>query len=103
MNYETEAKVVSEIFDRCLKTLVGKAHDYAQERDCFSNFKFIASTCKVPVDKTFLMFLAVKLARLSELIDKGGLSVFESIEDTLMDTINYAALYLSYLKTEEND
>ncbi len=98
MNYETEQRLVGQFYKDCEKTLVGKAHDYAQDNDCFSNFKFIAEICKVPVEKTFLMFLAVKIARLSELI--GKVAKNESKEDTLMDLANYACLYNVYLKEQ---
>ena len=101
MNQQDEVRLAKEFFDDCLSTLVKKAHDYAQDDDCFSNFKKIAETVKVPVEKVFLMFIVVKIARIVELIKKGDTKVGESIEDSLSDLANYACLMGVYLNEKE--
>ena len=85
-------------YNTCLATLTKKAHDYAQDDDCFSNFKKIASICEVPTLKVFLFFITVKIARLIELEKKGATKVGESMEDSLMDIANYACLADTFLK-----
>ena len=92
MNQAEEAKLAKEFFDTCLNTLTKKAHDYAQDTDCFSNFKKIASICEVPTLKVFLFFIIVKVARLIELEKKGKTEVGESMHDSLLDISNYACL-----------
>jgi len=103
MNQKEEFKKAKEFFDNCYKTLIGKAHDYAQADACFSNFKKIATVIEVPVEKVFLMFMTVKIARLIELQKKQITKVGESMADSLLDIANYACLASLYLKEEDNE
>ena len=98
MNYETEQKLAKEFYNECEQILVGKAHDYASSSDCFSNFKSIANTCQISIEKVFLVFMAVKIARLVELINSNKITVYEPIDDSLKDLSNYACLMSLYLK-----
>lgn len=101
MDYQMEGALAKEFYDACLSTLLKKANDYASNTDCFSNFKFIAQVCKVPIEKTFLQFLAVKIARLSELVGEMKEAKNESIEDTLKDLANYSCLMAIYMKGDK--
>lgn len=100
MNYQTETQLAKEFFDKCLSTLTKKANDYAKDTDVFSNFKKIALVCDVPTEKTFLMFLTVKIARIVELLDKEAKN--ESTEDSLMDLANYSCLMSMFLKENKD-
>lgn len=93
-----EVAEIKKFFESCENTLIKKAHDYADDADCFSNFKHIASMCDIPVEKTFLVFMTVKLARIVQLLKKGKTEVGESIEDSLKDMANYSSLFAVYLK-----
>jgi len=97
MNYETEQKLAKEFYEKCQDILVNKAHDYASSSDCFSNFKTISETCVMPIEKVFLMFITVKIARLVELTGSKKLNACESISDSLKDIANYACLMHVYL------
>jgi hypothetical protein len=101
MNYETESKLAGEFFAKCELILGTKAHDYASDKDCFSNFKSISAVCKIPIEKVFLVFMSVKIARLIELIDSNKITMHESIEDSLRDLSNYACLMAVYLQGDE--
>jgi len=101
MNQSQETKLAKDFFDDCLQTLTKKAHDYAQDTDCFSNFKKIASICEVPTLKVFLFFITVKIARLIELEKKGKSEVGESMRDSLLDIANYSCL--ANLYNEDTD
>jgi len=100
MDRVTETKKAIEFFKECSDMLEKKAHDYAQDNDCFSNFKKIAMLADTSVPKVLLMFLAVKLARLAELIAKGKSEVGESMQDTLSDMSNYSCILSLYLDEE---
>jgi hypothetical protein len=100
MNYEQESVKAEEFFAEGLATLVSKAHDYAQEEDCFSNFKLTARLAGIPVEKVFMVFLSVKIARLSELVG-GKEAQNESIQETLKDLTNYACLMSIYLGNKQ--
>ena len=78
--------------------LSSKNNDYASSQDAFSNFKFISLVSGIPVEKTFLQFIAVKLARLMELMNKDKEVKNESIDDTLIDMANYVELLYLYRK-----
>ena len=99
MNYEQETELAKKYYEECLETLVSKAHDYAQEKDCFSNFKTISLVCNIPVETVFMQFLVVKIARLSELISAKKEAKNESIQDTLKDLSNYSCLMAMYLSS----
>jgi hypothetical protein len=103
MDRTEEMKHAEAFYNSCLKTLKVKAHDYAQDTDCFSNFKKIALVCNVPIEKVFLQFITVKIARIAELVEKGKTEVGESISDSLKDMSNYSCLFDVYLKEVNND
>lgn len=100
MDRTTETKKAIEFYKKCTDILGKKAHDYAQEGECFSNFKKIAMLCNISVEKVLLVFLAVKISRIAELIDKGKTEVGESLQDTLGDMSNYSCILSLYLDEE---
>ena len=100
MDRATETKKAIEFYKGCTNILTKKAHDYAQEEDCFSNFKKIAILCDISVERVFLVFLSLKLTRLSELIGSDGPAVEESLQDTLSDVSNYSCIMSLYLAEE---
>lgn len=71
-----------------------KNHDYAQDGDPLSNFRFAAETAGADMDTVFRVLIGVKLARLNELL-KGKTPKHESIDDSLLDLSVYAALWAS--------
>ena len=82
-------------------TLTKKGKDYSPEQDVFGNFKFAANTANITRDESILNLIGIKVARISNLIPKGGGQVpnFESIEDSIMDLMGYSALlYLSMVE-----
>lgn len=103
MTYEEEKKLAKKFYEDAISILMMKANDYASDADCLSNFKKIALVCDVPVDKVFLQFLTVKIARLVELTTKENKN--ESQIDSLIDIANYANLYHLYLieQKEKNE
>lgn len=98
MNYEQEKKLADEFFGKAMDLLVKKANDYAKDTNVFSNFEKIGYICDVPIEKTFVMFMVVKLARIIELLEKST-KTGESLFDSLLDTANYACLMYMYLQS----
>lgn len=75
-----------------------KRHDYSTENDRFSNFTRtaeIVSWFKNPIDQVFACMIGNKICRLAELRN-GKKPNNESIRDSHIDLINYAALWGSY-------
>lgn len=93
----TRAELLAHIrstFDAGVAIAERKNADYAgaaAEEDAFANFR--ASTV-VGVDprRAILVRLTDKLARCASLLDKPPAVADESISDTLLDVVNYAAI-----------
>ncbi len=102
INREEELELIRTFYAEALVIVGNKAHDYANDDDCFSNFKKIAKVVEVPIEKVFLTFMMVKIARLVELVSKTNI-VSESIRDTLIDLANYAGLMAVYLDTTKQN
>lgn len=78
-----------------------KNHDYSSVDNPFQNFEIQAAVSGVPVAKTFLMAMGIKIARLRELTEDGKeAAVDESIRDTLLDMANYSCLMAGYLESQ---
>ena len=82
--------------------LKSKNHDYAKSTDMFSNFRKVADISNQSISKVFMVFMAVKIARLGELTTEKTPNN-ESVEDTLLDLSNYADLFNIFLKENIKD
>lgn len=87
---------MAKVLERMLDMHIKKARDYASKDNPFTNFEDVAHTTGVPVDQVFRQFIAVKLARLKNLLKDGRNPQNESIEDSKLDLAVYSLLYLSY-------
>jgi len=99
MNSYEMRKQAEIVFGELLDLLKKKNNDYAEDDNCFSNFEYCADKADISVDNVFMVFLAVKLARLKELLS-GKETKNESIIDTLKDMANYAVLFSLYLNNK---
>lgn len=73
-----------------------KNDDYADPANAFSNFdvqEYISTLFYNARDRVFAAMFAVKLARLSTLLNKSDKPNHESIEDTFIDAANYILLW----------
>ena len=90
-----------EAYHRALSIVGAKNHDYSSDEDPFSNFR----ECEgfgVPAAWGVMVRLSDKFARLKNFFRKGTLLVRdESVEDTLIDIMNYAAILYALLKEEK--
>jgi len=86
---------VKKIFDTCFNILTHKGRDYSGDADCLKNFRRFGSY-------GILVRMNDKIERLIHLdhTPVHEWAVKESIADTAMDLINYAALYLIVKDTE---
>jgi hypothetical protein len=76
-----------------------KNSDYADDANPYSNFEGAARIAGVTVDTVFHVLLGVKMERLRQLVS-GKEPNFESLDDTVLDLANYAALWGSYRAEE---
>jgi hypothetical protein len=87
---------IKQEFDAAYALVQGKAHDYAEDDNVFSNFEQAAVAAGVTVEQVFLVLIGVKVARLTQLIANTKSANFESIDDTILDLMNYAGLLKAY-------
>lgn len=76
-----------------------KAVDYSKEDNRFSNFEFASQVIRNftdPVDLPYVTLIAVKLARLSVLLENRNAPNNESVQDTFYDLCNYCILWTEY-------
>jgi hypothetical protein len=91
---------VLAILEEMRDTVESKANDYADGDNVYSNFEGSAKLAGISVEQVFMVMIGVKVERLRQLIS-GTEPNFESIEDTILDLANYAALWLGYRREEE--
>lgn len=73
-----------------------KNADYASDEDPFSNFTGVASATGLSVDMVFFTMIGIKVMRLKELVGVGKDPNFESVDDTILDLANYAAIWKAF-------
>lgn len=97
MNSEKFNKYLKELNGKSLDVLVSKSHDYA-DQDVLSNFKRnsqIARDFRIDYSYDYhhaLMMTLMKIDRIQNLIGAGKTPKNESIQDTLVDLVNYTLL-----------
>jgi hypothetical protein len=87
---------LDEIYTKAKTILESKGHDYSNDGNRFANFEKVASVMNMTPEQAFVFYLSIKVTRLSELFGNNKKPNNESIEDTLIDLINYAILFYSY-------
>ena len=92
-------KQLQQNFDTGLELIRSKNLDYGSEVDPFKNFR-MAQLVGVSVERAILVRVSDKLARISNLLDKEAAVKDETIDDTLIDSINYLNILLVYLQSK---
>lgn len=81
-----------------LQLVIRKTQDYATIDDPYRNFR-MSESVGVSIEKGILVRMCDKLSRIGNLIENGDPSVKnESIEDTLIDIMNYANIMMCYIQ-----
>ena len=96
MNQEQFSMRFKGVLQECINIAMKKNHDYATGEDALANFREFGSF-------GVAVRLSDKMKRLINFAKGGQLQVKdESIKDTCMDIINYAAIYI-IMKEEEKE
>ena len=82
---------MSNTFGECFTTSLKKSNDYSKGDNTYRNFEG-SVRIGISVQKGILLRMQDKFVRLENLLENDTPKVAESIEDTLMDLINYAAI-----------
>lgn len=101
---ELRDKILETLFEEQKKILKKKGNDYAGE-DLLSNFRLAGmitnQTSKHPDALNCLNLIGTKVARLGQLLNTDKTAENESIQDSVIDLANYAAILYMILKMEQ--
>ena len=91
-------------FNDCIKLIDAKNADYASSEDPFLNFRAAEKNGIATVETAMLVRMQDKWARIINLIkkDEPAKVLDETVDDTILDMINYLAILRAYRK-EKND
>lgn len=95
MNIQQMLDNIRATYAKGLTIIEKKNADYAASSNPFRNFES-ATVVGISIERAILLRVLDKLARCSNLIDKPPVVVEESLEDTLIDAINYLAILKAY-------
>lgn len=90
------------VLDKMAEIHDKKNEDYADDDNPFSNFEGAAAGSGLSVDQVFLVMLNIKSERLRQ-ITGGKAANFESLEDSILDMANYAAIWLAWRWSQEEE
>lgn len=99
------SKEFHDLMKECIEIHDKKSHDYASDKNPFSNFEGAAEIVEQfikPIDQVFAGIIGIKLTRLAQLLN-GKTPLNESIDDTFKDAVNYFALWGAYYRSSGKD
>lgn len=102
MNRQTQEKCFKELVSKMENTLLKKGNDYANE-DKLSNFKLAGSISGLKPEVQCLSLIATKVARLGVLLNSDKEPNNESIQDSVLDLVNYGILLSMILSDKDID
>lgn len=104
MNQSEFFESIESTFSACLETAKKKNQDYAGDKDPFANFGRVETFGICTVEQGILVRITDKLARVSNLIGGENPAVVdESVDDTLLDAINYLAILKAYRDSKRSE
>ena len=101
MNNLEMVESIKSTFAKGLAIVVKKNADYATETDPFRNFNY-AQVLGVTAEKAILVRTVDKIARIDNLLTKEHQVTEESIEDTLVDAIDYLAILKALIESKRS-
>lgn len=102
MNRKEFRADIAKTFEECLVILDKKNADYAGEKDPFENFNN-SRLAHVSVPQAILVRIVDKISRMGNLLVRAAQVKNETIEDTIMDAINYLAILLAYIHSKNEN
>lgn len=100
MTRDTYFQEIETFFNKGVGIMYSKNADYADVTDPFRNFR-AAESFGITIEQGILVRMSDKMSRIGNLLSKETHAVKdESIEDTLQDLANYAAILATYIKNK---
>jgi hypothetical protein len=97
MNSKQFIENSESLLNRCLEMLKKKNSDYANDTSPFANFEYSSELAGIEKYQSILQLLGMKLSRIRELMS-GKEPNYESLEDSILDAINYLIILNSVVK-----
>ena len=102
MNNDEYINKLTKNVNNAINIIIKKSSDYAKSDNPFSTFE-MAKLLGMNVENGIVLRMGDKLSRIANLLKKDKIMVKdESIEDTLIDLMNYANILLVYLQNKKN-
>lgn len=89
---------VESILSQCQTVMTSKANDYAEVTNRWSNFEESAHMAGIAPEQSIIVLMGVKLSRLRQLTVNNKEVKNESMDDSILDLINYALILGGYKK-----
>jgi hypothetical protein len=105
MNRDELLKNHEVLCEKAYELMKRKNADYAGRKgvEPFANFTRCESMGVCATEQGMLVRMIDKISRLSSFVEAGVFQVKdESLEDTIVDVINYAVLFASYVEDKRN-
>lgn len=93
---------IKETYSLGVGIIEAKNSDYATPSDPWKNFR-LAEAIGISPKKAILIRILDKIARISNLLDKEEKVKDETIQDSLLDCINYTAILKAYIDNEKKE
>lgn len=105
MNQTEFTDHIQTVFNRVTELVRNKNTSYSDDANAFSNLKLCENAGVCSVERGIMVRMFDKMGRISNLLGEvsSQLEVEESITDSLMDLIGYAAILIVYRKSGELD
>lgn len=92
---------IAETFQKGLALVDKKNADYANDSNPFANFDN-SLIAHVSQPQAILVRVMDKMSRIGNLLIRPAAVLDESMEDTIIDAINYLAILLAWLESSKN-
>jgi hypothetical protein len=89
---------VDSILGQCKTVMSAKKNDYAENNNRYSNFEESSKIAGISPEQSIIVLMGVKLARLRQLTVNNKEVKNESMDDSILDLINYALILGGYKK-----
>ena len=104
MKQEEFLNQLQDLYIKCYEIVKKKNHDYANSDDPFANFTLCEEMGLCDVEIGILMRITDKFKRITTFLQKGELKVEnESVEDAIIDCINYFGILYCYMNNKDKD
>jgi len=105
MNQTEFADYIQTVFNRATELIRNKNTSYSDDANAFGNLELCENAGVCTVERGIMVRMFDKMGRVSNLLGETSshLEVEESITDSLMDLIGYAAILIVYRKSRELD